>query len=90
MTGRRFRRWICHGQPSLHTLHLNANRPSIKAAFEEKNTSAFGIGEEIGAQSLREMWRDKKRPKRRGAWERDVSGESKLAAQEDSSLQMLV
>jgi hypothetical protein len=46
-------------------LASNANRPSIKAAFEEKNTSAFGNWEEIGAQSLRAMWRHKMRPKRK-------------------------
>jgi len=44
MTRRHYRRWIGHGQPVASHLASNANRPSIKAAFEERTHQRLAVG----------------------------------------------
>jgi hypothetical protein len=69
-------------------LASNANRHSIKAAFEESTHQRL---EGIGAQSLREMWQPKMQPKRRRGCEGTWGGESKPQPKgTDSTLPVLV
>ena len=87
MTGRRFRRWICHGQPSLHTLHRILIDPASRLRSKKEHISVWRLGG-IGAQSLRGEIR-RGRSEEEGV-KGNLGSESKPAAQEDSSLLVLV